>query len=236
MAGRLVLTNTASAPLRARYDALNYADFTVSATGDLTIAPTGGDTTITGTLAVSSTLAVTGAVTGGTYNGQTISSAASLTGTLAVAGVATFSGHIVASMIRRATSDGADNSQVTIHGGGADSLDRGANVTVFGNEASGLPGYVRIFSGNVSGSRIEFWNGATLRGFMGGSLFLWGDTTTTSMATGDARFGNVVWIKDGAAGVPTATAGFVALYVDPTSGDLMCRFGDGVTKTLATDT
>jgi hypothetical protein len=62
MAGILVLTNTAAAPLRARYNATNYADFTVSATGDLTIAPTGGDTSITGTLAVSASASFSGAV------------------------------------------------------------------------------------------------------------------------------------------------------------------------------
>jgi hypothetical protein len=62
MAGILVLTNTAAAPLRARYNATNYADFTVSATGDLTIAPTGGDTSITGTLAVSAAASFSGAV------------------------------------------------------------------------------------------------------------------------------------------------------------------------------
>jgi hypothetical protein len=63
MAGPLILTHTTEKQLRLRYDATNYADFTVSSTGDLTIAPTGGDTSITGTLAVSSTLAVTGAAT-----------------------------------------------------------------------------------------------------------------------------------------------------------------------------
>jgi hypothetical protein len=62
MAGILVLTNTAAAPLRARYNATNYADFTVSATGDLTIAPTGGDTSITGTLAVTGPATFNGAV------------------------------------------------------------------------------------------------------------------------------------------------------------------------------
>jgi hypothetical protein len=39
--------------LRLEYDAANYASFTVSSGGDLTIAPTGGDTAITGTLKAS---------------------------------------------------------------------------------------------------------------------------------------------------------------------------------------
>jgi hypothetical protein len=34
---------------------------------------------------------------------------------------------------------------------------------------------------------------------------------------------------------PTAVAGQALLYVDGTTGDLMVRFGDGVTKTITTD-
>ena len=35
---------------------------------------------------------------------------------------------------------------------------------------------------------------------------------------------------------PTAVTGQALLYVDATTGDLMARFGDGVTKTVTTDT
>jgi hypothetical protein len=34
---------------------------------------------------------------------------------------------------------------------------------------------------------------------------------------------------------PTAITGQASIYVDTATGDLMVRFGDGVTKTLATD-
>lgn len=37
-------------------------------------------------------------------------------------------------------------------------------------------------------------------------------------------------------GVPTTTAGWAQIYVDTTDGDLKVKFGDGVVKTLATDT
>ena len=56
-------TSTTTAQLRAAYDASNYTDFTTGATGDLTIAPTGGDTAVTGSLAVSTTSVLTGVVT-----------------------------------------------------------------------------------------------------------------------------------------------------------------------------
>lgn len=69
----------------------DYALYTGAGTVRLGDAVTMASTlAVTGAATLSSTLAVTGAVTGGTYNGQTISSAASFTGTLTVAGVATF--------------------------------------------------------------------------------------------------------------------------------------------------
>ena len=54
----LALTRTSGAQLRLAYDATNYADFTTSSGGDLTIAPQGGDTTVTGTLTISSDVIV----------------------------------------------------------------------------------------------------------------------------------------------------------------------------------
>lgn len=48
--------------LRLSYDASNYSSFTTSSGGDLTIAPSGGDTSITGTLGISGDLTASGAV------------------------------------------------------------------------------------------------------------------------------------------------------------------------------
>jgi hypothetical protein len=53
---------------------------TINTLGNSNISESGATTTVTGALTV------TGAVTGGTYNGQTISSSASFTGSMAVAG------------------------------------------------------------------------------------------------------------------------------------------------------
>jgi hypothetical protein len=60
---QLSVIDTAGDQLRVAYSASVYANFSCSSGGDLTIAPTGGDTSITGRLVVSSTLAVTGAAT-----------------------------------------------------------------------------------------------------------------------------------------------------------------------------
>lgn len=70
MAGRLILTNTAAAQARLAYNASNYTDLTTGSTGNLTITPSGGTVTITGTLATTgsfapSSLSVSGAVGAG---------------------------------------------------------------------------------------------------------------------------------------------------------------------------
>lgn len=66
-AGSLFVTNTTVQGTFA-YDASNKATLTISSGGDLTVVPSGGDMTVTGTLTVSSTLAISaGAITSGTY-------------------------------------------------------------------------------------------------------------------------------------------------------------------------
>jgi hypothetical protein len=61
---QLEINNSTGNCLRLTYNdnngtAANYSDFNISATGDLTIAPSGGDTTITGNASVSGSLAAT---------------------------------------------------------------------------------------------------------------------------------------------------------------------------------
>lgn len=53
--------------------------------------------------------------------------------------------------------------------------------------------------------------------------------------TGNARVRGFLQLTDGAT-APSAASGFGAIYIDSADGDLKVRFGDGVTKTLATDT
>lgn len=79
--------------------------------------------------------------------------------------------------------------------------------------------------------------------------FTWADDTDTGLyAYGSNQIGytcgNSVaavmsadgfWIPDGVT-APGATAGFAKLFVDTSDGDLKVIFGDGTTKTIATDT
>jgi len=57
------------------------------------------------------------------------------------------------------TADGADNAQLSLAGGGADSDGRGARARLYGNEHASLPGAVDISTGNIAGS--DMYLGAT---------------------------------------------------------------------------
>lgn len=145
---------------------------TLNAANTVGIYTAANNTTLTGTLRASwdgtglfaqvgnatigGTLGVTGAVTGGTYNGQTISSAASFTGTvtvastLNVANLIQFSGttaNIVAD-----TADGSDTKQLNLGAGGAASNTRGGYILLYGNENATQNGRLLLGSGNAAAS------------------------------------------------------------------------------------
>lgn len=90
---------------------------------------------------------------------------------------------------------------------------------------------------NSTGEVLLLPQGAGASIIMAGEIFITGDGSwdRTNMENGDLRIQNALWIKDGVT-APTATSGFAALYVDSADGDLKVKFGDGVTKTIATDT
>ena len=133
---------------------------------------------------------VTGTVTGGTYNGQTISATAALTGSLTVAttlgvtGVSTLTGDVIASVIRRGTSDGSDNSLIEISAGGAVGASRGAFVLLHGNEHANT-GQLNLAAGNVSGGTITFATGGSTRGLWSDAGILHiNDTSNADMTIG----------------------------------------------------
>jgi hypothetical protein len=186
---QLDVLDTGGAQFRVGYNSTNYAELSVSSTGDLTIAPTGGDTSITGTLAV------TGAMT--------------------------------ASVIRRDTTDGADNSILNLSGGGAVSGSRGAFIQLGGNEHAGFEGMLRLAAGAVSpGGGILFRTNNVDRGEMTYSgVFAWGTTDTTGGVAKSVIIGNV-------AAAPTVNpVGGGILYVE--AGALKYRGSSGTVSTVA---
>ncbi|MGE0463432.1 MAG: hypothetical protein AB7Q16_18880 [Vicinamibacterales bacterium] len=117
---------------------------TVGGTLGVTGAVTGGTyngQTISSAASLTGTLAVAGAVTGGTYNGQTISSAASLTGTLAVAGATTLSGV--------ATVNAANNRGLVITRASAD-----AGLTITSTGGSGTA-YALVSESSSGAFRVQ---------------------------------------------------------------------------------
>ena len=107
--------------------------------------------TLTGTIGaaamtLSGTLDVTGVVTGGTYNGQTISSAASLTGTLGVAGLLTVSGFGTHTF--GAGGTGSNSIQLNLNGGSA--TNNGAFIAFLKN--SDIKGYIGTDSALAGGT------------------------------------------------------------------------------------
>ncbi len=139
-----------------------------------------GALTVTGAATVSSTLGVTGAVTGGTYNNQTISSAANLTGTLAVGGLLTVSGFGTHSFsaggtgantlqVINSTSGAGNFGRVTIGAGTsflyAYALSQGFTSSGFEQASGGViytsgAGGLSILANDASGA-IRFYSGGS---------------------------------------------------------------------------
>lgn len=116
----------------------------IAAGGVAVLDISGSGLGVIGPLIASNTMLVTGAVT--------------LSNTLAVTGVATFAGDVVAGVIRRNTSDGADNNGLQLAGGGAIGANRGAWISLAGNE-DGDTGRLLLAAGTVSGGHIQMYTG-----------------------------------------------------------------------------
>jgi hypothetical protein len=203
MANWLKLIRTAE-QLRLGYNETNYTSFTTGSTGDLTIAPTGGDTSITGTLAVSSTLAATG--------------------------VSSLNGGWTA----RKASDGAQGStgNVSVTSTLADGPILSGNTDVNGNSTANFPATRLGFGGDgllISTSPATAVGSArtwTERGrCTPGGIFAWGTTDTTGGVAKSILIGNV-------AAAPTVNpVGGGIMYSE--AGALKWRGSAGTITTLA---
>lgn len=77
--------------------------------------------------------------------------------------------------------------------------------------------------------------------------WIWTDTFARPVTDGTHQIGSTAFallktithslqLKDGGISVPGTAAGFANIYIDPADGDLKIKFGDGVVKTIVTDT
>jgi hypothetical protein len=132
-----------------------------------------------------------------------------------------FSNDIVAPLVRRATADGSDNSQLEMCGGGAALSSRGARFQLYGNEHATFPGYVRIQTGGVAAGQFVVYTGT------GGADRLTIDGSgnivpgTAALATTAVNGFTYIQTCPGTpTGVPTAFAGRAALVYDTTNNKL----------------
>ena len=115
-------------------------------------------------------------------------------------GAATFSGSVTANagvnvdttvidsyIIRQNTSDGSDNSQLSLTGGGADSDGRGARARLYGNEHSSKGGDVDISTGNIANAQMDLYATGNFSVDAGGQIILDADTQGS---------GNGILLKD----------------------------------------
>lgn len=124
-----------------------------------------------------------------------VTGAVVLDSTLAVTGVSTFTGDVVGSEIRRATSDGSDNSYVRLTGGGAaGDVTRSAWLAVFGNEHATGAGRVQVVAGNVSGGHIIFYTGNAVERFR---IADDGDFIMTGLPTANPAVAGQLWNDSG---------------------------------------
>ena len=184
-----------------------------------------------GNVTVGGTLGVTSTVTGGTYNGQTISSAANFTGTLGVAGLLTVSGNIVPSV------DNTYNLGVTTK-----LWDKVFTNNVVSDVSAGLS----IQTSHASGAIRFYSGGATLRGTLtaGGNLVLGTNAAANLLANGASGFGiyssyqiQMSAISDVAAYFQrtTTTGVILSFYYNGVSRGTITTDGTGVTLTTASD-
>lgn len=188
---------------------------TLDVTGATTMDSTLG---VTGAVTLSSTLGVTGAstFTSGSFSTTLgVTGAVTLGSTLGVTGVLTTSAGIVMSSAAPAittnTSDGSDTKELDITGGGSNSITRGAQLRVHGNEHPTRPGYAEILTGNVSGALIRFIAGA-------GNVAMTIDENLRIGINGSPATGSGVKVViHGSSGGGTGTATPVALRIQDNS-------------------
>lgn len=118
--------------------------------------------------------------------------------------------------IRATTSDGTDNSNSKICGGGAFSTTRGAYIICNGNEASSQPGRCTITSGDTSGSDLALNVGST-----DGTIYL------NPGSSGVEIYGQTFLANETEPGTPS---GGGVMYVE--SGALKYKGSSGTVTTL----
>ena len=124
-------------------------------------------------------------------------------------------------LISSNTSDGADDAQIIISGGGASGDTRGASIHLSGNE-NGNGGLMQLRAGDGSVGGIRFYTGGSERMRLAGRLITFNGTTGVQEIRGDvanAKFavGNM---GDASSQMMVSSRGFLTLNVSNTGSAL----------------
>jgi hypothetical protein len=182
------------------------ASFNVTGSGAI-----GTTLAVTGATTLSSTLAVTGAVTGGTYNGQTISSAASLTGTLAVTGATTLSSTLAL------TGNLTQTTGATISAGTGYKINGAAATagTFLRGDGTNFVAST-LQSGDITGGSTNYiQNTTTQQAASNVNISGAGVIGTTLSVAGTSSFGGAINL-----GAASTTTGQIKLYTSTNTGSV----------------
>lgn len=188
---RLRIVYTGGAQLRAAYDGSNYSDFTTNSSGGLTIAPSGGNTTVTGSLAVSSFLTLSSYVDQTRASAGGISFQSKATGDAAQRYTQTIAG-------TQQWGNGTDAPDVTLARAGVGLLQLTGRLLIGTSAAGSATAGGAHFTGVVQADAHAYFGGA-ISGGLANRLAL------ANNGSGQSQ----VW----ALGPDTSTAGSVAFVV-----------------------
>ncbi len=218
--------STAGEQLRLTYaDGSTYSSFTTNSSGDLTIAPSGGDTNITGNL--SSTGIVTGSNLSGTNTGdQTIT----LTGDVTGSGTGSFATTISANSVELSTdttgnyvATGASGNGVALTGGGSEGATLTANLGALTGDWDQTGAFDIVLNNSSSELKIlESGSTPTLFG-----IFDVGDLSSSDSTFTFSGSSGTVLTSANYAG--TLDSVYVNVAESPAAGDVAGSFSGGLT-------
>jgi hypothetical protein len=139
--------------------------------------------------------------------------------------------NLATGLIRQGTTDGSDNKEIVIHGGGANSRSRGGSISIRGNEHASYPGILSILSGNPGSisldaiSDIDFNSNGTLNWKLSSNGKWTGLATNTAGGTTGAQTINK----------PTGTVNFAAAATSLVVTNSLCSTSSIVFAVIRTN-
>lgn len=123
------------------------------------------------------------------------------------------------SQIAHTTSDGADNMQILLCGGGNSASNRGGSIAISGNEFIGQAGLVVVSHGNVANARVQLGNST--------GLFVTNDNVSIGGATWGTSASKVLSMANATAPTTNVSAAQVYSSAEVEGSNIKIRTSDG---------